>query len=105
MSVIGVVSLSLMSDSYRVFPDISEPRRQADDRSAVSVSVAGNTLWLIQRQPSEIVATSTDNSGLHLKNIDASGELVETGTTEDFSLVQQAGERSALETLLTWAAL
>ncbi|WP_253306187.1 hypothetical protein [unidentified bacterial endosymbiont] len=51
------------------------------------------------------MATSTDNSGLHLKNIDASGELVETGTTEDFSLVQQAGERSALETLLTWAAL
>lgn len=67
---------------------------QSDDESAVSVRLEGNTLWLTQRQLSEILETSTDNIGLHLKNIYASDELVETATTEDFSVVQQEGQRS-----------
>jgi hypothetical protein len=62
---------------------------QPDDESKVSVRLEGNTLWLTQRQLSEILETSTDNIGLHLKNIYASGELVETATTEDFSVIQQ----------------
>ena len=67
---------------------------QPDDESEVSVKLEGNTLWLTQRQLSEILETSTDNIGLHLKNIYASGELSETATTEDFSVVQQEGQRS-----------
>lgn len=67
---------------------------QPDDGSDVSVRLEGNTLWLTQRQLSEILATSTDNIGLHLKNIYASGELLETATTKDFSVVQQEGQRS-----------
>lgn len=67
---------------------------QPDDESEVSVRLEGNTLWLTQRQLSEILETSTDNIGLHLKNIYASGELVETATTEDFSVVKQEGQRS-----------
>lgn len=67
---------------------------QPDDRSEVSVKLEGNTIWLTQRQLSEILDTSTDNIGLHLKNIFASGELMETATTEDFSVVQQEGQRS-----------
>ena len=67
---------------------------QPDDESEVSVRLEGNTLWLTQRQLSEILETSTDNIGLHLKNIYTSGELSETATTEDFSVVQQEGQRS-----------
>jgi prophage maintenance system killer protein len=67
---------------------------QPDDGSDVSVRLEGNTLWLTQRQLSEILDTSTDNIGLHLKNIYASGELEEKATTEDFSVVQQEGQRS-----------
>lgn len=67
---------------------------QPDDGSEVSVRLEGNTLWLTQRQLSEILETSTDNIGLHLKNIYTSGELAETATTEDFSVVQQEGQRS-----------
>jgi len=67
---------------------------QSDDGSAASVRLEGNTLWLTQRQLSEILETSTDNVGLHLKNVYASGELVEAATTEDFSVVQQEGRRS-----------
>ena len=61
---------------------------QPDDKSTVSVKLEGNTVWLTQRQLSEILDTSTDNIGLHLKNIYATGELVQAATTEDFSVVQ-----------------
>jgi hypothetical protein len=37
--------------------------------------------------------TSTDNIGLHIKNIYAEGELDEVSTTEDFSVVQLEGSR------------
>ena len=67
---------------------------QPDDESTVSVRLEGNTVWLTQRQLSEILDTSTDNIGLHLKNIYVSGDLVETATTEDFSVVQQEGQRA-----------
>lgn len=67
---------------------------QPDDDSEVSVRLEGDTIWLTQRQLSDILETSTDNIGLHLKNIYASGELVETATTEEFSVVQQEGRRS-----------
>ena len=67
---------------------------QPNDKSTVSIKLEGNTVWLTQKQLSEILDTSTDNVGLHLKNIYASGELVETATTEDFSVVQQEGKRS-----------
>lgn len=67
---------------------------QPDDESTVSVKIEGNTVWLTQKQLSEILATSTDNISLHLKNIYASGELLEEATTEDFSVVRQEGQRS-----------
>jgi prophage maintenance system killer protein len=72
---------------------------QADDGSAVSVRLKGDTLWLTQRQLSEILETSTDNIGLHLKNIYTDGELVEVATTEDFSVVQPEGQRSVSRTI------
>lgn len=67
---------------------------QPDDGSAVLVRLEGNTLWLTQRQLAELFATSTDNISLHLKNIYSQGELAETATTEDFSVVQKEGQRS-----------
>ena len=62
---------------------------QPKDKPTVSVTLDGDTIWLTQRQLSEVLDTSADNIGLHLKNIYASGELVKTETTEDFSVVQQ----------------
>ena len=67
---------------------------QPDGGFEVSVRLEGSTLWLTQKQLSEVLETSTDNIGLHLKNIYASGELLETATAEDFSVVQQEGQRS-----------
>ncbi|MFP1681011.1 virulence RhuM family protein [Alloalcanivorax sp. C16-1] len=59
----------------------------------VEVRLEGETLWATQGQMAELFDTSTDNIGLHLKNIYADAELDESATTEDFSVVRQEGKR------------
>ena len=54
----------------------------------VDVRLDQETVWLTQRQMAELFQTSTDNVGLHLKNVFTDGELEESATTEDFSVVQ-----------------
>jgi prophage maintenance system killer protein len=59
----------------------------------VEVKLDRDTVWLTQRQMADLFDTSTDNVGLHLKNVFADSELEEAGTTEDFSVVQSEGKR------------
>lgn len=59
----------------------------------VDVRLERETVWLSQRQMADLFDTSTDNVGLHLKNVFAEGELVEAVTTEDYSVVQIEGRR------------
>ena len=63
------------------------------DQPAIDVRIEGETVWLSQRQMSVLFDTSSDNVGLHLKNIYAEGELLKEATTEDFSVVRQEGTR------------
>ena len=63
------------------------------DQPAIDVRLESETVWLSQRQMSVLFDTSSDNVGLHLKNIYAEGELLEEATTEDFSVVRQEGNR------------
>ncbi len=65
------------------------------DEKTVSVRQEGETVWLTQRQMGELLDTSADNIGLHLKNIYGQAELNEAATTEDFSVVQTEGARRA----------
>ncbi len=65
----------------------------ADGSVRVDVRLERDTVWLTQRQMSELFESSTDNIGLHLKNIFADNELRESATTEDFSVVQSEGGR------------
>ena len=65
----------------------------ADGAVRVEVRLERETVWLTQRQMAELFDTSTDNVGLHLKNIFADGELEEVATAEDFSVVQLEGRR------------
>lgn len=46
-----------------------------------------------EAQMSYLFDTSTDNIGLHLKNIYNEGELDEIATTEDYSVVRKEGQR------------
>jgi hypothetical protein len=64
-----------------------------DGAVRVEVRLERETVWLTQRQMAELFDTSTDNVGLHLKNIYADEELEELATAEDFSVVQIEGQR------------
>ena len=64
-----------------------------DGEARVDVRLERETVWLTQRQMGDVFATSTDNVGLHLRNIFTGGELQEEATTEDFSVVQSEGGR------------
>ena len=59
----------------------------------IEVRLDANTVWLTQAQLSSLLETSTDNVSLHLKNIFAEEELLESATTEEYSVVRQEGER------------
>ena len=60
---------------------------------SVKVAVKDETIWVTQRGMAELFDCSADNISLHLKNIYQDGELQETATTEDFSVVQTEGSR------------
>lgn len=64
-----------------------------DGRPDIQVKLDGDTIWLSQRQMSELFEKDTDTIGLHLKNIFKSGELDENSTTEESSVVQLEGNR------------
>lgn len=70
-----------------------------DEKVHVRVLIHAETLWLPQRQMAELFETTPDNIGLHLKNIYAEGELAESATAEDFSVVQNEGGRAVRRTL------
>ena len=69
---------------------------QPDAVSRIDVRLERNTVWLTQRQMAELFGCSSDNVGLHLKNIYKEGELVETATAEDSSVVRMEGRRKVL---------
>ncbi|MBU2097980.1 MAG: virulence protein RhuM/Fic/DOC family protein [Gammaproteobacteria bacterium] len=65
----------------------------SDNTVEVRLDAQQQTVWLSQNQMADVFDTSTDNIGLHLKNIYADGELDESSTTEDSSVVRQEGQR------------
>ena len=60
---------------------------------SVRVRLEGETIWLTQRQMSEVFATTPENVLMHLKQIFLTGELDEAATTKDFLAVQTEGKR------------
>ena len=63
------------------------------NRTAEFLIYQNETIWCTQKAMAQLFDCSTDNVGLHLKNIYESGELVQVVTTEYFSVVQVEGER------------
>ena len=65
----------------------------AEQNISVNAVIRNENIWLTQKAMSELFDCTPDNISLHLKNIFADGELDETSTTEDFSVVQTEGAR------------
>ncbi|MEH6578868.1 MAG: RhuM family protein [Amphritea sp.] len=59
----------------------------------VRLDAQQETLWLTQKQMSEVFSTTPENVLMHLKNIYSEGELVEKATTKDFLVVRTEGKR------------
>lgn len=74
---------------------------QLDNKElGIEVFYKDETLWMTQKAMGILFDCSTDNIGLHLKNIYNSGELDREATTEKFSVVQQEGVRDINRELL-----
>ena len=65
----------------------------ADGTVQLEVRLQGDSLWLSQRQMSVLFDKDRDTIGLHLRNVFKEGELQESATTEESSVVQQEGTR------------
>lgn len=64
-----------------------------DGQTQIEVRLEHETLWLSQAQLAELFEKDSNTIGLHLKNIFAEGELDESATTEESSVVRQEGRR------------
>ena len=62
-----------------------------DGRSQIKLRAKDQTVWLTQREMAQLFDVSTDNVGLHLKNIFADGELDEVSVTEESSVTAADG--------------
>lgn len=58
----------------------------------IEVRVHDESVWLTQKGMAQLFDCSTDNIGLHLKNIFASGELSENSVTEKSSATAADGK-------------
>jgi prophage maintenance system killer protein len=65
----------------------------ADGSVRVEVRLEQDTVWLTQRQMSDLFETTPENVVMHLKNVFTDGELDEAATAKDFLVVQTEGKR------------
>lgn len=65
----------------------------SDGGARIHLRAKGQTVWLTQREMAVLFDVSTDNIGLHLKNLYGEGELSREATTEESSVVQMEGAR------------
>jgi len=67
---------------------------QAEDgRTRIHCRFAEETIWLTQAQIAELFQTTPQNVTLHLKTINADGELNEGATCKEYFQVRQEGSR------------
>lgn len=60
----------------------------------VQVVYKDENIWATQTAMAELFDCTSDNIGVHLRNIFAEGELQESATTEKISVVQKEGARA-----------
>ena len=72
---------------------------QPNETVRLDVRLENETVWLTQSQMATLFGCSTDNIGLHLKNVYSASELSREATTEDFSVVRLEGSRQVRRTV------
>lgn len=64
-----------------------------DGRIQIKLRAKDQTVWLSQREMAQLFDVTSDNVGLHLKNLYEDEELSREATTEESSVVQTEGAR------------
>ena len=67
--------------------------KSKDGAVQLDVPLEKETIWLSQKQMAQLFGKDTDTIGLHVRNAFKEGELRESATTEDSSVVQKEGSR------------
>lgn len=67
--------------------------KSAEEEISVNALIRDETIWLTQKGMAELFGCSTDNIGVHLRNIYAEKELSIEATTEKISVVRKEGNR------------
>lgn len=66
-----------------------------DGRSQIKLRAKDQTVWLTQAEMAQLFDVSTDNVGLHLKNIFEDGELEANSVTEESSVTAADGKTTS----------
>jgi len=67
--------------------------QDSNNQIELNVQLEGDTVWLTQKQMSELFDTTPQNITMHLKSVFSEGELDEISTCKDFLQVRQEGNR------------
>ena len=73
---------------------------QPDNNVRLEVRMQEETVWLTQAQMAVLFGCSSDNIGLHLKNIYAEKEVDKNATIEEISVVRKEGIRVVTRKIL-----
>jgi hypothetical protein len=68
--------------------------RTPKGNTKIDVLLQNETIWLNQKQISELFQTTVPNVNMHIKNIIEEGELEKVSTIQNFLIVQKEGKRS-----------
>lgn len=63
-----------------------------DGQTKIEVKMNGDTVWLSQKQMAELFDCTTDNIGLHLRNVFNEAELREDSVAEEYSVTAADGK-------------
>lgn len=74
-----------------------------DGKIQFNVNLHRDTVWLSQKQMSDIFEKDSDTIGVHIQNIYDSGELKQEATTEKSSVVQKEGSRVVKRQINTYS--
>ena len=73
---------------------------QPNNSIELEVRVEDETVWLTQAQMALLFGCSTDNIGLHLRNIYEEHEIDPFSTAEEISVVRKEGSRMVRRSLM-----
>ena len=75
-----------------------------DGQTRIEVQLEAESVWLTQKQMADLFRTSKQNTGQHLKNIFAEGELDENSVVKKFFTTAADGKKYQIGVFGNWGS-